>query len=156
MCILEHSRTFVKMGLSHLMNFSEPGRKPLSIQARSPACLRAGGINLSKVLSGSPRLQNGMSHQTWPTPPVALQSVDPLCCLKPGKEMKPLSVLLLACGAASPFSFLLLKSLLWPPASHSPSTAPECWVSHMPVPPHLALAQGLYLKLHLGPEPGPI
>lgn len=40
MCILEPSRIFVNMGLSHLMDSCEPGRKPLCTQATSPAFLR--------------------------------------------------------------------------------------------------------------------
>lgn len=42
--ILEPFRTFVNMGLSHLMASSKPGRKPLCTQARSPGSLRAGGM----------------------------------------------------------------------------------------------------------------
>lgn len=53
------------------------------------------------------------------------------------------------------FSLSFLKSLLWALVYHSP-TVSEYWISPMRVPPHLAFAQCLYLKLHLGPEPGPI
>lgn len=62
-CILEPSRTFVSMGLSHLMGSSEQGIKH-----------RPGALLYSDIARNNSRTSNGPSGH--------LQGVDMPCCLK--------------------------------------------------------------------------
>lgn len=75
-----HPGTFqnlVTMGLSYLLDSAEPGRKPLCTQARSLSRWSAASVM-------SPRAPLWAPHRAKPA---ALQGVDAICCLKPGKEM---------------------------------------------------------------------
>lgn len=151
-CILEPSRTFVNMGLSHLMASSVPGRKKASVHTGQKPWFPQSRCYATSVMSS--RAPCGA------TKPVVQECGFTLLpeARKRDGDLNPLLVpsacLCAADIAAFPFFLFFLKSLLWPPVSHS-STAPECWISSMFMPPHLALAQCLCLKLHLGSVPGP-